>query len=429
MKCVVLGLGKSGIAAISFLEEKDYDVYVYDDNEFKLSEYGDRFNFIKKPEMPEGSSLLVISPGVSRTHPLYIDALEKEIDIAGELEVAARYIEHAKVVAVTGTNGKSTTVTLAYEILKASGYKVFLCGNIGVPVLSENFDEYDFLVIELSSFQLETLKSLKVDTAAVLNITPDHLDRYDSFEEYGAVKLSLFDLVKKDGRFVIPSDKSLIPGFDTDAEKDVKRFSWNEKSDVLYEKGFIKTSLGDVKIKGTTLDVPHNIENFMAAFLLTEPFIKDIECLNSAVASFSALPHRTTFVDEINGVRFVDDSKATNVGAVEKSLAGFAPDSVILILGGVDKGGSYMPLASLIKEKCRMILLIGDAAPIIKKELDGIVPIFECGYDMRLCVNKGYELAEKGNTVLLSPACSSYDMYPNYGARGNDFCEKVKELR
>ena len=423
MNVLIVGLGISGISSARFLKDKGNQIFIYDDNASQLEKYSAEYS---KYDESLKYDLAIISPGVPATHKVIQKLNAQNTEIIGELELAGRYVKDEKVIAVTGTNGKSTTVSLVHAFLKNAGFKSFLCGNIGEPVINGIGKGYDFFVIELSSFQLETLKSLKPDVAMVLNVTPDHLDRYKDFEDYKNTKLNLLNLLKKGGTAVlgtgIVADDFRHPDFE------LKLFSVEGTDDITCDENFVyfdgkKLKVDDLKIRGH-----HNVENIMAAVLGVRKWVSDTEILRKSLLEFNPLAHRTAFVDKFQGVEFIDDSKGTNVGAVEKSLAGFADGKVVLILGGVDKGGSYEPVRVLADKKCKGVVLIGASKEIIRPYFKGFANV-ESADSMAEAVEKSFRLAGNDGVVLFSPACSSFDWYRNYKERGDDFVNKVKELK
>lgn len=423
MNVLIVGLGISGISSARFLKDKGNQIFIYDDNASQLEKYSAEY---AKYDETLKYDLAIISPGVPATHKVIQKLNGQNTEIIGELELAGRYVKDEKIIAVTGTNGKSTTVSLVHAFLKNAGFKSFLCGNIGEPVINGIGKGYDFFVIELSSFQLETLKSLKPDVAMVLNVTPDHLDRYKDFEDYKNTKLNLLNLLKKGGTAVlgtgIVSEDFRHPDFE------LKLFSVEGTDDITCDEEFVyfdgkKLKVDDLRIRGH-----HNVENIMAAVLGVRKWVSDTEILRRSLLEFNPLAHRTAFVDKFQGVEFIDDSKGTNVGAVEKSLAGFADGKVVLILGGVDKGGSYEPVRVLADKKCKGVVLIGASKEIIRPYFKGFANV-ESADSMAEAVEKSFRLAGNDGVVLFSPACSSFDWYRNYKERGDDFVNKVKELK
>ena len=423
MNVLIVGLGISGISSARFLKDKGNQIFIYDDNASQLEKYSAEY---AKYDETLKYDLAIISPGVPATHKVIQKLNGQNTEIIGELELAGRYVKDEKIIAVTGTNGKSTTVSLVHAFLKNAGFKSFLCGNIGEPVINGIGKGYDFFVIELSSFQLETLKSLKPDVAMVLNVTPDHLDRYKDFEDYKNTKLNLLNLLKKGGTAVLGT--GIVPEDFRHPDFELKLFSVEGTDDITCDENFVyfdgkKLKVDDLKIRGH-----HNVENIMAAVLGVKKWVSDTEILRKSLLEFNPLAHRTAFVDKFQGVEFIDDSKGTNVGAVEKSLAGFADGKVVLILGGVDKGGSYEPVRVLADKKCKGVVLIGASKEIIRPYFKGFANV-ESADSMAEAVEKSFRLAGNDGVVLFSPACSSFDWYRNYKERGDDFVNKVKELK
>jgi len=418
----------SGVAAARFLATQGWDIVVYDDDEKKLSEADTAWERLESKELPQAIDLLVVSPGVPRTHRLVVAAREKGIDIVGEMELAARFLAGEQVIAVTGTNGKSTTVTLVHEMLTRDGRKSAVAGNIGEPLISFVGKAYEFLVVEVSSFQLETLSSLVAAAVAILNVSPDHLDRYADYEEYLMTKVHLARLVAPGGVVAVNGCDGLLCSAVERLGKAITYFSVGGRSDVAFGEQVVSYRGVEVIMNQTRLRGKHNVENLMAAMILAHPFMKEPSRMADAAYAFNPLPHRMTPAGKVGGVEFIDDSKGTNVGAVEKSLVGFPDKSVVLILGGVDKGGSYQPIRAIAETKCRGVVLMGAARPIIRQYFDGFSPLEEAD-SMTDAVEKAYRLAKGSGFVLLSPACSSFDMYRNYKERGDDFVRRVADLR
>jgi len=427
-RALVLGLGVSGIEAARFLLAQGWEVIVHDDDERKLKEHATDFTVLEGKEMPAGTTLLIVSPGVPRPHPFVVTGKERGIDIAGEMELAARFLKNEKVIAVTGTNGKSTTVTLIHEMLTRDGWKSALAGNIGAPLIGFVGKGHDAIVVEVSSFQIETLNSMHPTVAAILNVSPDHLDRYADYDEYLMTKIHLGRLVPPEGLLVVNGGDGPLCGAAEGLHRPLAYFSARGQSDVAWDGRAVSYHGVEVLMERTRLRGEHNVENLMAAMLAAYPFMRDPRRMAQAAYEFTPLPHRMAPAGTVSGVEFIDDSKGTNVGAVEKSLAGFPDKSVVLILGGVDKGGSYQPLRDLAETRCRGVVLMGQAAPKIFEYFKDFCPL-ERADSMADAVAKAYRLARGGGVVLLSPACSSFDMYENYKRRGEDFVRKVGELK
>jgi len=433
-RAVVLGLGISGVTAASFMIKKGYSIALCDDNIDHLNNVLEKLKNENKvcditicnDVFPKDIDLLVVSPGIPRSHLFYREAKKRSIDIAGEIELASRYLQDETVIAVTGTNGKSTTVTLIRDMLAAAGKKVFLGGNIGRSMLDGVEKGFDYFVLELSSFQLEALNSLKLDIAVILNITPDHLDRYSGFKEYAETKFNIASFLKNRGLLVLNGEDKTVLSYAKKTGKKTEFFS-GEKASVSSDGKKILYDKGEISLKNTPLQGEHNLENIKASIVAVSKFVEKADA-EKAINEFKTLAHRTEFVRKLDGISFFNDSKGTNVGATEKSLRGFDDSSVILIMGGVDKGGSYAPLLEPVLEKCRKLILIGESAEIIANEFKSKIDIEIAYNDMGLAVKKAFIFAESSNTVLLSPACSSYDMFKNYRERGDEFSRIVNNL-
>lgn len=377
------------------------------------------------------ADLVAVSPGV----PLDIEPLQRAaatgVPLLGEIEIAVRELQ-APMIAISGTNGKSTVTSLIGEILKDWGRHCFVGGNLGTPLITACDKSYDELVIELSSFQLETIESFAPDFALMLNLSEDHLDRYVDFSSYLAAKERLFSnmdagqyavLNAEDGRvreLAMPialtriwfsANRLLDEGMGRRLDQLVWRWQGREE----------RFDLRQLQLRGE-----HNIENVMAA--LIPPLVKGVPAALAwqSVCAFRGLPHRMQPVSSFNRIQWIDDSKGTNVGSVVKSLAGLqAP--ITLIAGGKDKGGDYAPLRAMLRHRVSQVLLLGEAAGRMSKELGDCCPL-RCVADMAEAVTIAASETPIGGTVLLSPACSSFDMYPNYAARGEDFAAQVHKL-
>ena len=372
--------------------------------------------------------LLVVSPGVSLQEPVIAAARARGIEAVGDVELFARECR-APVVAITGSNGKSTVTSLVGAMCKEAGMDTAVGGNIGVPVLELlRSPAPEVYVLELSSFQLETTASLNARAATVLNITADHMDRYATLDDYSAAKARIF---RGDGVLVLNADDPAVLAMGLSGRSQV-RFGENPPaSDSDY--GLVTHGGETWLARGQRLLMPassvplpgrHNILNVLAAMALAETLHVPLDAMKRAVAKFKGLAHRTELVLERNGVRWINDSKGTNVGATVAALSGMdAP--VILIAGGEGKGADFDTLRAPVKEYARAVVLIGrDAAPI-EKALGGVVPVVHA-QDMQAAVHAARRLAQPGDVVLLSPACASFDMFRNYEHRGQVFVDCVK---
>lgn len=409
---LVLGLGVSGRAAAERLLREGYAVIGVDDQigedpiKDLISKGMKRGDEIDWPSI----SLLVVSPGISPKHRIVQSAIDHGVEIIGEAELGLRQIKQP-VVAVTGTNGKTTVTFLVEHILNASGVKAKALGNVGTPLSTYQADPDEVLVVELSSFQLETLSTPVIDAAVLLNITPDHLDRYASMEEYAKTKCRLQSLVKPQAPFFV-------------SHQVVERFGNCLKPGYqVYERESVESFL---PLKYRELG-KHEWENAAAAWALCKRFGVLPEQFCQGLESFQKPHHRIEFVAEIGGVLFYDDSKGTNIDAVIQAVNAMK-GPVILIAGGVDKGASYLLWKEVFQGKVKRIVALGQAAPKMNAELN---PFFEV--DMADSLSSAVEIAQasavKGDRILLSPGCSSYDMFRDYAHRGEEFQRKVRELR
>ena len=373
---------------------------------------------------------IILSPGISRRED-YVQAAEQQgTKVVGDIELFAQAAK-APVVAITGTNGKSTVTTLLAEMAQACGVQVEVGGNLGMPALEllQN-DKAELYVLELSSFQLETTYSLNAVAAVVLNVSADHMDRYDSFDAYAQVKQVVYH---GDGVMVINNDDPLVKamsdtarqhiGFGLFAPKEDEDFGLIEKGGELYLVKGQQTLLAvnDMKLAGS-----HNCSNALAALALGTAINLDLDAMLDVLRNFKGLAHRSEWVAEIDGVRWYNDSKATNVGAAVAALEGM-PGTLILIAGGDGKGAEFSSLRDAVKERVRCVVLLGRDASLIEQAIQGAVPLRHAN-DMQDAVQQAAKCAERGDSVLLSPACASFDMYTNFEARGDDFISAVGGL-
>lgn len=435
-RVLVVGLGLSGLSSARWLARRGFAVTVVD-SRAQPPGLGALQAELPGVSVHTGSfdaalfrdpGLLVVSPGVSLQEPVIAAARARGIEAVGDVELFARECR-APVVAITGSNGKSTVTSLVGAMCKEAGMDTAVGGNIGVPVLDLlRSPEPEVYVLELSSFQLETTASLNARAATVLNITADHMDRYATLDDYSAAKARIF---RGDGVLVLNADDPAVLAMGLSGRSQV-RFGENPPaSDSDY--GLVTHGGETWLARGQRLLMPassvplpgrHNILNVLAAMALAETLHVPLDAMKRAVAKFKGLAHRTELVLERNGVRWINDSKGTNVGATVAALSGMdAP--VILIAGGEGKGADFDTLRAPVKEYARAVVLIGrDAAPI-EKALGGVVPVVHA-QDMQAAVHAARRLAQPGDVVLLSPACASFDMFRNYEHRGQVFVDCVK---
>lgn len=439
-QAVVVGLGKSGAAVAAFLHARGARLTLTDSSIqiqpnpvlLALQKQGARLELgSHQLETFIRADLIVLSPGVSHQIEPVQAAMQKGIPVWGEIELASRFIEQP-IIAITGTNGKTTTTRLIGEMLSRSGLKPFVGGNIGTPLLDYVMqpEKADVVVAEISSFQLDTIQRFRPHVAVLLNITADHLDRYDGMAGYAASKARIFE---NQG----PADVAVLNGADEYIQAaagniKARKLFFNppagakEKAVINRESISLETGPGRtelVDLRGIPLMGRHNHENIAAAALAVLAAGGTIQGIQAALNAFKGLPHRLELVSREGGVDYYDDSKATNVDAVVRAVASF-PGRLIIIMGGRDKGGDYDPLADLLREKAKMLILIGEAADKIHKALSPIVAVQRAD-SMEAAVALAKAAATPGDTVLLSPACSSFDMFESYAHRGAVFQQAV----
>ena len=446
-KVLVIGAARSGIASARFLTGRGATVALNDRK--PLNEWSQAALDLKTEGVGliEGDppswlldqiDLLVVSPGVP-TKAIPIRYAERRgVEVIGEIELASRFLQ-GRIAAITGTNGKTTTTSLIGQMLKDGGLHVQVGGNIGTPLISmvETSREDGWNVVELSSFQLETIVDFHPTVAAVLNVTPNHMDRYESLMDYAAAKHRIFTNQTAGDVAILNADDEIVSSWASGLRAHVVQFSvQNELGEGMLLRGrdlVSKTVDGervvmtrdDLRLRGT-----HNVENVLAAVAAGLACGVAPESLRETVRRFSPVEHRLEEVAEIDGVRFFNDSKATSVDATIKALEAFAedPGKVVLILGGLGKKAPYAPLASLVEERVRKMILIGEDAPTIERELGSIVP-FDYAVSMGEAVQRGFNAAHAGDTVLLAPACASFDMFESFEHRGRVFKEEVQNLK
>jgi UDP-N-acetylmuramoylalanine--D-glutamate ligase len=445
-KVLVVGLGKSGLAAALFLRRRGAQVTVSDIR--SADQLAKEIPaLIEEGIMVEAGGhglltfrrqdLIVVSPGVPMDTPELVQVKHFGLPVIGELELAARFLK-GRTLAVTGSNGKTTTTTLLGEILEASGQPTLVGGNIGVPVVAlidQSTDE-SWSVLEVSSFQLESTVEFHPQIAVILNITPDHLDRHGSFENYAAAKERIFARQTAEDSLVLNADntraaaaasRSVARVYLFSIEHSVEQGAWLDQGSVVYRAAPgapIETvmPLKNIPLKGT-----HNVENALAAVCAARLAGVSADVIRQAIENFRAVEHRLEYVATRNRVEFYNDSKATNVDATAKAVSAFS-GGIHLILGGKDKGSDYTQLSELLRERVSAVYTIGAAAAKIESHLRGVVSIHSCE-TLDKAVHVAAAAARPGEVVLLAPACSSFDQFENYEQRGRVFKELVKELK
>jgi UDP-N-acetylmuramoylalanine--D-glutamate ligase len=430
----VLGAGLSGSAAALLLRDQGAQVTVLDSAEERqllrspldnLRAHGVRI--IAGPAAESDSSdydLVVLSPGIDPRSPLAAHFAAKEAELIGELELGWRAID-APVIGITGTNGKTTTTELIAQMLNGCGQRTIACGNIGKPLceVARRPDPYAALTVEVSSFQLESIRQFKPQVAVWLNFAPDHLDRYRSIGEYRAAKLRIFENQTSDDFAVVNAAESLP---ELKARK-ITFSAYADDADFRFTSGAIVYRGEPVlRVSETKLRGSHNIENLMAALATGVARGLSFPAMRPALCRYEPRPHRCELVRELGGVLFINDSKATNLDAVEKALLA-QTRPVILLAGGKDKGFNFEPLRDLVAQKVRAVVLIGEMAPRICTDWSGAVPC-EIAESLAEAVDRARTLAQPGEVVLFSPGTSSFDMFKSYVDRGDQFRALVQTL-
>ncbi len=438
-RVLVVGGARSGIAAARFLLSRGAVVTLSDRR--PLEEMGEARSLGVLLETG-GHNLetfldqdaVVLSPGVSAALPEVEAARQKGIPVMAEAELAARFLR-GRLVGITGSNGKTTTTALTGKLFEAAGFHTQVGGNIGTPLVSlVDTSRADTInVVELSSFQLETIQQLRPTVAVVLNVTPDHLDRHGSLEAYAAAKGRLFENQTPQDFAVLNADDAACRRYADSTRAQVLMFSrlhgvaagaWLEEGDLIYSAGaYSFTVMGseEIPLKGG-----HNVENVLAALCAALALDANPQALRQGVREFKAVEHRLEFVVRVQDVDYYNDSKATNVDATVKSLEAFE-GKVVVILGGLDKGSDYTTLIPLLKKKARVALLIGSAAEKIASHLGDAVPLVRAE-TLEVAVRAAATHARPGDTVLLAPACASFDQFRNFEHRGEVFKELVRKL-
>lgn len=442
-KCVVVGLGLSGISTINFLKRERAKIFVSEsrtseelrETVIKLNEDEIEFEFGgHTSKFFQNGDLIIISPGIPPDIQPLKDASNSGIQITGELELAYKFLKRP-ILAVTGTNGKSTTVSLLHKILLKAGKRSFLGGNIGKPLLDLVLSEetVDFAVVEVSSFQLETTQDFHPKIASCLNVTADHLDRHPNFEEYLKFKKRIYRKMSGDDLLILNWDDKYTKDFANETKIPRQFFSRNrsvKNGCLITDKGirFIGTAgRGEISFSKMELTGAHNQENVAAAALMARGVGVSDNIIQATIDEFHGLQHRMEFVRELNGVKYFNDSKGTNVGSTIKSVESFN-SPIILLAGGKDKGTDLSPLNTLVKEKLRALILFGEAKERMNKAWCNLTKTIVVN-TLEEAVKKSIEEAKKGDIVLFSPACSSFDQFIDYKHRGECFRAFVKDLK
>jgi len=447
---LVIGAGKSGRAAAALAADRGARVMVADSRPearlsttgleavSRLQKGGVLFQFDGHPASlleTTGAELVVVSPGVPQTVPVIAVARERNVPVWGEIELAARFIR-GKVIGITGSNGKSTVTTMTGTILRGGSIPGGTGGNLDTPLAELlHKDGPDAIhAVELSSFQLEAIETFDPAVAVILNLTPDHLDRYTSFEAYGQAKARLLEVQSDRHSVVLNADDPESRQFLAAVRGVAHFFSLRaeQKLGAFVRDGdmILRTSHGEERVMAASdLPVPgdHNLANALAAALACRLAGCPVETIAAGLKSYTPLSHRLQKVRTVHGVTFYNDSKATNLDAAVQAIRSFPGERIHLILGGKDKGGDWAALVPLLSEKVTSVLLVGAACGVIADALADRVPWIDCG-TVSQAVCKAWSNAEKGDIVLLSPGCASFDQYAGFEDRGDDFIRAVEEI-
>ncbi len=441
-RVLVVGLGKSGVASALFLQKRGARVSVSDAKlpeqlrqeipmlldagiTVETGEHGER-TFREQ-------DLIVVSPGVPFDMPLLARARERATLVIGEVELAYRFLK-GNIVAVTGSNGKTTTTTLAGDVIAAAGRDTLVGGNIGTPAISfvETASDQTWIVLEISSFQLETIESFRPKIAAVLNVTPDHLDRHYTFENYTAAKTRIFENQTSDDFAILNADDAACVAMAAKVKsrvycfsrlRQVERGAFVRGEDIVWTDANREQTI--LPVREIPLKGSHNLENVLAAVCVGMLVKAEPAAIRRAVEEFRAVEHRLEYVGTVRGVEYYNDSKATNVDATIKALESF-PGRLHLILGGKDKGSDYSVLNDLIAQRVKRVYTIGAAAAKIESQIRGAEVLHS--ETLEAAVKRASELASAGDVVLLAPACASFDQFDSYEHRGRVFKELVRGL-
>lgn len=439
-KVLVLGLAKSGESAARLLDKLGAIVTVNDGKPFEenpaaqsLLEEGIKVVTGGHPLelLDEDFELMVKNPGIRYDNPMVKKALEKEIPVITEVELAY-LISDAPIIGITGSNGKTTTTTMIAEVLTAGGQSGLLSGNIGFPAsqVATTATKNDTLVMELSSFQLMGIETFHPEIAVITNLMPTHIDYHGSFENYVAAKWNIQKNMSKSDFLVLNFNQTLAKELAAKTQATVVPFSTTEKVDGAYLEGNMLTFHGEPVMAADELGVPgsHNVENALATIAVAKLCGIENQVIKETLAGFGGVKHRLQYVGEINHVKFYNDSKSTNILATQKALSGFDNSKVILIAGGLDRGNEFDELVPDIQELKKMVIL-GESAARVKRAADKAGVSYMDAADVKDATQKAFAEAQAGDIVLLSPANASWDMYPNFEVRGDEFIATFEELK
>lgn len=444
MKIAILGAGESGVGAALLAKAKGFEVFVSDkgpiSDKYKAILQNNRINFEENTHTESeilSADEIIKSPGIPNKADLILKLISLKKPIISEIEFAARYTK-AKIIAITGSNGKTTTTLLTYHLLKTAGKKVGLGGNIGESFAKQVInDEFDYFVLELSSFQLDNMYEFKADTAVLLNITPDHLDRYNyDFQQYVNSKFRILQNMRKSDTFICFAENEPIANYlnnkSLTPNTQIVSLNTPQKSGGYFDgKSMIfKGNTNDFSLETTDLPLKgsHNAINMMCAILAAKSIGVPTNDLLQGLQTFNNAPHRLEKIAEINGIEYVNDSKATNVDSVFYALGSFEKP-IILIIGGVDKGNDYSQIEALVAQKVKAMICMGVDNHKLLDYFTTKIPIIMDTHSLAEALKMANAMASNGDVVLLSPACASFDLFKNYEDRGTQFREGVLALK
>ncbi len=442
-RIVILGGGESGTGAALLAARKGFDVFISDKGPIKENYKQELEKHLipfeentHTPELILNASMIVKSPGIPEKAELIVSARAAGIEIIDELEFAFRHAG-GKIIAITGTNGKTTTTLLTYHLLRTAGFNVSLAGNVGKSMARQVAEgSHDWYVLEVSSFQLDGMKTFKPQIGVLLNITPDHLDRYDyKMENYVASKFRLISEMDSSDHFIYYSDDPVISGEIAKRSIHSDRIGVSLRADASTpvkaegsSMSFDLESSFTIAQAETSLKGPHNLINTMCAVTAASIAGVSEASIREGLKTFKNAPHRLESVAMIRKVEFVNDSKATNVDSVVYALGSYK-GPLIWVAGGVDKGNDYNLIKAEVGKKVRAIICLGKENDKLKKAFGDVVPLIEETQDVKDCVRRALRLSRPGDVVLLSPACASFDLFKNYEDRGTQFREAALELK
>lgn len=443
--CAVMGFGKTGRSVLDFILDKKLfnKVFLYNDNPITEGEFDFQYRqrgveFIQGEDHFQkllNMDLLIISPGVNGQSRRFDKIRRQGVKIVSEIEFATGFIQ-ANIIAVTGTNGKSTTVSLIDHILSRNGFDTILAGNIGTPLISKinRIHSSSVVVLEVSSFQLEEIEQFRPYIAVLLNLTPDHLDRYPSMKAYSSAKLNIYKNQQQSDFLVVNMDDLLLARIISSKSQKIP-FSIRKKLDMGYfisdncvvEK--VRNRTGRISLGKNPLQGIHNLENLVASIIVARILDVKEEAIENSIESFKGLPHRMESLGKIGKIEFINDSKATNIDATLKSLKSIR-SNLILVLGGKDKGGDFKSLIPFLNKNVKRVFILGESAKTIFNQLIPVKEKLEFVKDLKEVVEKGYNLLKKKEgVILLAPGCASFDMFRDFEHRGQVFKEEFEALK